>query len=217
MQTINHSEKSVQTAGIIKKNILTSTLYDQPSLTAAMKLLEKPLRNLPRDLPTMNDRIEHLRCVLGYPVTPFTTKVGSGPPAMKNVLLGKKDPTMSLLNNILKIFPVNQEWLFLGHGEPFTVDDISEYVYKKNKDKEDDSGIETEINERFREVRLDSGLSQVLFASDMNLTKDMVASIESNRQNISITTLKKLSKKFNVSELWLLYGVGNKYKRQAQK
>lgn len=162
----------------------------------------------------MNDRIEYLRCVLGYPVTPFTTKVGSGPAALKNVLTGKKDPSISLLNNILKIFPVNQEWLFIGHGQPFTVDDISPYIFSKKREEKEEA-FETEINERFREVRLDTGLSQVLFASELNLTKDMVASIESLRQGVSITTLKKLAKKFNISEVWFLYGVGNKYKRQV--
>lgn len=199
------------------KNLIKSekVVYFSPYKSKApMKLLEKPLRNLPKDLPTMNDRIEYLRCVLGYPITPFTTKVGSGPAALKNVLLGKKDPTMSLTNNLLKIFPLNQEWLWMGHGEPFRVDDISKFMYDRG-DKEGESGIDTDINERFREVRLDNKLSQVLFASEMNLTKDMVASIESNRQSVSIATLKKLSKKFNVSEQWLLYGVGNKYRRPA--
>lgn len=178
-----------------------------------MKLLEKPLRSLPKDLPTMNDRIEYLRCILGYPITPFTTKVGSGPAAIKNVLAGKKDPSINLLSNIIKIFPVRPEWLYIGNGQPFNVDDVSSFMYKRGAGKEEE--VEKEINERFREIRIDSGLSQVLFASEMKMTKDMVASIEINRQGVSITTLKKLARKFNVSEMWFLYGVGNKYKRQA--
>lgn len=181
-------------------------------LVKEMKFIEKPMRNLPKDLPTMNDRIEYLRCVLGYPFTPFTTKVGSGSAALKNVLAGKKDPSISLLTNIIKIFPVSEEWLYIGRGEPFKVDDLTEYVYNKKGDKAKEEAVDSEINERFREIRLDTQLSQVLFASEMQMTKDMVASIETNRQSTSVAAIKRLAKKFNVSEMWMLYGVGNKYK-----
>ena len=173
-----------------------------------MKLIEKPVRSLSRGLDTMGERIEYLRCSLGFTVPAFIIKTGSRASTLKKVLEGKTNPTMTLLNNILKIFPVREEWLFLGTGDPFKVDDIDKYLYSPRPS----DGIDDGINERFREVRMDKEMSQPVFASELGVTKDIVSFIEGKRSNVSVSLVKKLAKKFSVSEIWLLYGVGNKYK-----
>ena len=180
-----------------------------------MKYLLKPLRELPRGLPKMGDRIEYIRCVTGYPVPAFAVKTGAAKNSIKKVLEGKTDPTLKLIQNILAIFPVNQEWLYLGTGDPFKVDDLSDYFFKKDEDRRADDYVDVEVNERLKEVRLDQDMSQPVFAAAVGTTKDILAFIETGRSGVTVPILKRVIKKFNVSDQWMLWGVGSKYKKKA--
>lgn len=175
------------------------------------RLLEKPLRNLPAGLPAMADRVEWLRCVLGFPLSSFAIKVGSSKASLKKVLEGKATPNMKMLMNLLQIFPIEEQWLYLGTGQPFKVDDITDHMFSRPESKTDDY-VDVEVNERFREVRMEKALSQPVFASTLDITKDVVAFIETGRSGITIPVLKRFVKKYGISEQWLLWGVGNKYK-----
>lgn len=181
------------------------------SKTAEFSYVVKPIRELPKGLPTMNDRIEFIRCTLGYPVNTFAIKVGASKASIKKVLAGTATPTMKLLLNILEIFPVSKEWLYIGNGQPWTKDDLSDYIYEVRSES-NQGDVDMDVNARLREIRNDSGLSQPVFAAALGLTKDIVAFIETGRTGISIPTLKKILKKYNVSDQWMLWGVGNKYK-----
>jgi DNA-binding XRE family transcriptional regulator len=176
-----------------------------------MKFLTKPLRELPKGLPSMNDRLEWLRCALGYPVPSFAVKVGAMKGSIKKVLEGKADPNMKIMQNVLAILPVRDEWLFLGTGKPFKMDDVSAFTYQTERTKDD--AIDVEVNERFREIRLEKDLSQPVFGAALGISKDIVASIETGRSSITVPLLKKFLKKYNVGESWMLWGVGNKYKK----
>lgn len=178
-----------------------------------MKLLKEPLKTLPKKLDSIGDRVEYLRCALGFPLNAWTTKIGTNPNFFQKVVKEGATPTMNMLNNVLKVLPVSKEWLFLGQGQPFTADDVSPYVHTSVKDRRKEQ-INHEINDRFRVIRQDKGLSQVLFGNDLGVTKDVVASIENKRQNVSVHIIIELAKKFDVNELWMLYGTGNKYKKK---
>jgi hypothetical protein len=46
----------------------------------------------------------------------------------------------------------------------------------------------------------------------LGVTKDIITFIELGRSGISVPLLKRIVKKYNVSEQWFLWGVGKKYK-----
>jgi DNA-binding XRE family transcriptional regulator len=174
-----------------------------------MKYLVKPLRDLPRGLPKISDRIEYLRCVLGYPPNALALKTGSSKAFMRKTLMGS-DPSMKLIQSLLKVLPVNESWLFLGTGEPFRVNDISEFIY--NRSKNFDDTIDTDISKRIKEIRLDSGETQAVFAASIGVTKDMYVNIEQGRTGLTVAVLKRIIKKQNLNDTWMLWGVGNKHK-----
>lgn len=174
-----------------------------------MKLIEKPVRKLPDGLPDINDRIEYIRCVLGYPVAAFTRKSGANRGTMVRVLEKEADPSIYLIKSILKVFPIiSDQWLYLGTGEPFKVDDIRKYMYGNDTRP----GMYDDINERLREIRLDLDMPQPLFAAAIGISKDTLANMETKRNHVTIPIIISCAKKFGISELWFLYGIGNKYK-----
>ena len=85
--------------------------------------IEKSIRGLTqKDTPsTINERLEWLRCVLGYPPNTFASRIGSSKFAVLNVLGDKSDdPAVSMVRSICLVFPVvNQNWVWTGLGEPF--------------------------------------------------------------------------------------------------
>jgi DNA-binding XRE family transcriptional regulator len=177
-----------------------------------MKLLEKPMRDLPKGLPEISDRMEYVRCVLGYPVGAFANKIGSAKTSIVNVVMKTTKPHMGMIDNLVRVFPVSQEWLFMGKGSAFTVDDVSAYVHGSS---EYDLGpIDDDIAGRVREIRADLGQSQAMFASELGVSKDTITFIELKRSGVSIPLLKRLLKKYSISESWMLWGVGRKYKQR---
>jgi DNA-binding XRE family transcriptional regulator len=173
-----------------------------------MKYIQKPLRDLPRGLPKISDRIEYIRCVLGYTPNALALKTGSSKVFIRKTLMGG-DASMKLIQSLLKVFPVNESWLFLGTGEPFKVDDISDYIFTKRGDVDT---IDLDVAKRIKEVRIDSGLTVSLFADSIKATKDMAVNFETGRTGLSVDALKKIIKAYNVNDSWILWGIGNKYK-----
>jgi transcriptional regulator with XRE-family HTH domain len=71
------------------------------------------------------------------------------------------------------------------------------------------------MNERIKRLRRENKLSQVKFAEMMGITQSVVSLIESGHTNVSVDILKKISKQFDVSIDWLIYGK-DKYVRLAR-
>jgi DNA-binding XRE family transcriptional regulator len=174
-----------------------------------MKLIEKPLKEITKGMPDFGDRFEYVRCILGFPVGAFATKLGTTKASITNVILKKTLPNMGLIETLLAVFPVNKEWLYLGNGDVFTTNNIDAY---KHGNKESINPVDLDVAERMKVVRTDNNLSQTLFASDLGVTKDIITFIELGRSGINIPLMKRIVKKYNVSEQWFLWGVGKKYK-----
>lgn len=173
---------------------------------------EKSIRGLsPKASPTtINERLEWLRCVLGYPVGAFANKIGSSKFAVINVLGEKSDdPSVRMVKNICHVFPVNEMWIWGGIGEPFT-SDYTNFIYSNEITIPE---IDLEVNKRLKEVREDTGFTQALFASEIGSTRDSLAFVEIGKTNLSLINAKQAIKKFNVNCEWLLFGVGPKYKK----
>lgn len=173
---------------------------------------EVPIRVIGKKLKTINDRIEYLRRSFGYPVSAFARKLGGSKSAMINVLSDSKneDPSFKIIKAIVKVFPVSEEWLLLGMGEPFTKDDISDYKYSEGGSE---STLDPELNSRISQIRNELGLSQAMFADSIGSTRDVISFIEINRTAVTVPIVKKVIKKYNINPTWILFGEGNKYRK----
>lgn len=180
-----------------------------------MKLIAKPVRKITGDLrsvKSIQDRIDWVRCVLGYSVTEFARRVGASKSGMRNVLESDSEPSLRIIGNISALFPIDRAWLLLGRGEPITKEDISEYIYSPEYNNQHSSeDVDKPIVDRIIEVRTEKGLSQVLFANEMGVSRDIISAIESMRTNPSVMFIVRLCKKYGINPNWLLLDMGSKY------
>lgn len=158
-----------------------------------------------KPLKSINERIRYVMDALGYDESHFSRKVGVSVGALINVVHSKEDPSYALLKNICAVLPVNERWLMIGEGKPWSSDNIEGWMFG-SKYEEAHHAVIKEINERFKQFRLFLGLSQTLFASEMSVTRDVVSNIETYRSSPTIQMLIELDKKFKMNILWLIYG-----------
>ncbi len=59
--------------------------------------------------------------------------------------------------------------------------------------------ITTDLGNRIRELRLQTGLSQEKFALKINMDRTYYASVESGKRNISILNIKKIADGLDIS------------------
>lgn len=156
-----------------------------------------------KEIKTINQRIKIVMNSFGYDDPHFARKIGVSIGAIHNVVDNNDDPSYAMLRNICTVLPVSQRWLMIGEGNPWTVDSINKWI-SESKDSHQD--IDKEINDRFREFRIKSGLSQTVMASEVGVTRDIVSNIENYRGSPSIHVLISLHKRFGVNPMWLLYG-----------
>lgn len=67
------------------------------------------------------------------------------------------------------------------------------------------------LGDRFIEIREYFGLSQSQFAQKINKTPGFVSNVETDRSDISESTVKAICVIFNVDETWLLTGKGDMF------
>lgn len=72
------------------------------------------------------------------------------------------------------------------------------------------------INARIKEVRESLDMSQEAFAADLGLKRNSISLIENGKRNASDRTLNDISKKFNISIEWLMYGTGEMNSEPAE-
>ena len=65
------------------------------------------------------------------------------------------------------------------------------------------------MHERIKQVRIEAGLSQRDFGARIGVSRDTVASIESNRIEIKDVFVKAICREFQVRESWLRTGEGD--------
>jgi transcriptional regulator with XRE-family HTH domain len=67
------------------------------------------------------------------------------------------------------------------------------------------------INRRIQQIRSELRLSQVKFASIIAMSNGYIAGIETGRIEVNERLIKLICSSFNVNELWLRYGEGEKF------
>jgi len=67
------------------------------------------------------------------------------------------------------------------------------------------------LYERIKEVRNDSGFNQEKFGNRIGLSKSSVSWVEKGKQGISNNVIRNIATEFCINELWLKEGIGEKY------
>lgn len=163
------------------------------------------MKNKPRSSEQINDRIAFVIKTLKYDLASFANKVGVSKAALSSVVNDKVDPSYAMIKNIASILPVNQEWLYMGNGEPWTVKDLAPHKLGA-KAEIAIRDVDEDINGKVRVVRMDTGLTQSLFAGELKISRDIIAQIESYRTPAPATLLKRMCTTFRIEPRWVLIG-----------
>lgn len=68
-----------------------------------------------------------------------------------------------------------------------------------------------DINDRIKEVRTQSGLTQTAFAEKCGLGRDVISNIELHRNTVTKLYIKLVVDNFGVNEEWLVKGTGDMF------
>lgn len=183
---------------------------------ATVKLLEKPIRKLPDGLPEIQDRIEYIRCILGYPLKPFIRKMGFTLPGYQKIMVRNETKTgwfITLIERVVSILDVDKAWIYMGTGSPYGKKSYDDHMYSNSSEGVDKRGLRKEIGRRFKSVREDKNLTQAIFGSSLGIGLSHVSKIEAGVLMPTIPAINKLIKKYGVLDPWLLRGEGPRYPR----
>ena len=73
------------------------------------------------------------------------------------------------------------------------------------------------LNERIKQIRIGSGLTQIQFANRINLSRNYIALIESGDRAPSDRTISDICREFGVNEVWLRTGEGEPFQKQTRE
>ncbi len=155
----------------------------------------------------VNRRLKLVREQLKYPIDMFARKLGLNLKSYEKIEIGKSFPSFQLFKNVGNCFPVNIKWLTSGEGQMFH-SDITDYLFT-GKVAKLDKEVDQDVIKRFKEIRINSGFSQAMFANEIGVTRDVVNSIEQGRQDIPRYVMKALSNKYQINLNWFVGGFGS--------
>lgn len=165
---------------------------------------------------TINQRIQYIMDELDFNETKFSNKIGVSKTALTRVIKNESDPTYAMIRNITTVFPVSQEWLWLGEGRPWTEADILTWKAKV-KGTETPHVPDSDMNNRLKILRIENDLSQTLFAVELGVTSDVIENIEANRNIPTIPMLRRLHEEFGINPMWVIYGDEPRYLESKEK
>jgi DNA-binding XRE family transcriptional regulator len=166
--------------------------------------MTKKLNSMKAQVTTINQRVHYIMNELEMSETQFARKVGVSKGAVVNVIKNNEDPSYALLRNIVTVFPVSQKWIYLGEGHPWTAADISKW--KHGGEDEGYRPADLDMNNRVKQIRIENNLSQTLFAAELEVTRDIICNMETNRTIPTVPMVKHLHKKLGVNPMWIMYG-----------
>ena len=73
------------------------------------------------------------------------------------------------------------------------------------------------INERIKQIRKESGLTQSQFAEQIGLRQNSIALLESGKRMPSDQTILSICREFRVQQEWLRTGEGEMFRKQTPK
>lgn len=162
----------------------------------------------------IHDRIALVIKTLKYDVPSFARKIGVSRPALVSVISKKEDPSYAMIKNITQILPVSQEWLFMGHGKPWTTGDLSSHMAHAKAD-DNHRDVSKDINSRVKIVRMQSSYTQALFAAELKISRDVITGIETFRTSPSAALIRRVCLTFGVNPNWIILGEGDMESKSA--
>lgn len=160
--------------------------------------------------PLVKDRIKLVMKEFKYDPVEFAALVGASVKAVENVIAGERNPSFTMIENICRLLPVSEEWLFLGKGnKPFTVTEknLKPYI-NGSEDLDSHRDIDEAMNRRIRQVRINVGLTQAIFAGNLKVTRDVISALEVGKTAPSANFIKRMAIKYGVNPIWILFGEG---------
>lgn len=161
-----------------------------------------------------NERIKEIMTDLEYPLESFARKIGVSKGVFERITLNESRPSISVLNKIIKTFPVERQWLWLGQGKKYT-----KSITKLKFDPDEVTtavavyGDETKGG-RIRYVRGVLEYSQVQLAEELGTTRDVLAQIEIGKNAPQSYVLERLHNLYGVNINWILAGTGDVFANQ---
>ena len=70
--------------------------------------------------------------------------------------------------------------------------------------------MEEKMNDRFKQLRKDYGMSVREMSDRLNLSSGMISMYETGKRPISERTIKDVCREFKVNEEWFRFGIGEK-------
>lgn len=155
----------------------------------------------------VNKRIAEICQDLEYPVKAFARRIGVAQGVMERIFNEEVAPSISVLNKIIRVFPVNRKWLWFGEGEKYEKD-IEKYKFSSetNLNKSAVYG-DAEKGIRIKYIRSALDYSQARFADALDTTRDVIAQIEAGRNAPASYILEGMYKVFGANIHWVLTGM----------
>ena len=141
----------------------------------------------------IGENIKTLRAYLGLSQEDLAHAIGRVTGFIGNVELGRCGVSRDTIDKICKAYDVNEEWLRSGEGSMFT-------THRPPVDREN-------IGTRVKEVRKNNNLTQAQFGEEIGFSKNYIYYVETGKNDPSNDFLRAVSRKFDVSVVWLKTGV----------
>lgn len=166
-----------------------------------------------KSIEQIHDRIALVMRTLKYDESSFARKIGASKAAVMSVVSKRSDPSFAMIKNITQILPVEQKWLFMGDGEMWTTKDLSVFKSEAKVDM-DHRHVDEEINNRVKMIRMNSGYTQLLFARELAVPRDVVTNIETYKSSPSAVFTQRLCRAFMIDANWVILGEGEMYTKK---
>ena len=148
----------------------------------------------------LKDRIKQVREHFGLSQVHFAQQINKSPGFISLVETGRSNVSDETIETICSRFPINEAWLRNGEGK--MTDDAP--VDMKN------------IGIRVKQLRKEMKLTQEQFAAATGYTNTQNHLVESGKVKPSDKFLQKICEVYEVSQEWLLTGVGDREARVDQ-
>lgn len=149
----------------------------------------------------LQDRIKQIREHFGLSQAHFAQKINKSPGFISLVETGRSNVSNNTIKSICAAFSINESWLRNGEGQMTS-----------------QAAVDMEnVGNRIREIRRGEGLTQEEFAAATGYTNVQIHLVESGKVKPSDKFLHKVSETFEVSQEWLVTGVGDRKAHRVDK
>jgi DNA-binding XRE family transcriptional regulator len=177
-----------------------------------MKFLVKSHRDFKDGTPLMQDRIEYIRCILGFPtIKAFAKRLSGRTKALENIILNNSEGWLKpTADKIVEILGVDATWMLVGTGKPY-YGDYSQYKYVDLENTYNIDRNDFGIPDRIRKLREEKNMTRPVFAASLSLSVDKIQKIEDRTTLPTVAVVNQIVKVYGVTDAWMLRGEGRQY------